>query len=155
MRLRPTWDVFFLEVAEAWAARSKDPTTRVGAIVVNADRVQVAQGYNGFPRGVVDDPVRWELRDEKLAWTVHAEANAIANAARVGAPTAGATLYVTPVFPCLDCAKLLVQAGIRRVVTDGRVWAAPGHDHRKAEAVLREGGVALDWFVTSSKMEDA
>lgn len=140
---RRTWNEYFIEMARLVASRSRDPGTQVGAVLVTADHVIVSTGYNGFPRGVTDlDPARYADRDEKLLWTCHAEENAIFNAARVGATTRGTTLFTTPLFPCVRCARAVVQAGVLRVVAAGRPWPDPaGDDGRRALAVLREGGV--------------
>lgn len=110
----------FLPVARALAALSKDPSTQVGALLLDEDCNVLSTGYNGFPRGVADTPGRLQERATKLTLIAHAEANAIAQAARVGASTLGSTLLVTELHPCADCAKLIVQAGIRRVYAPRR-----------------------------------
>jgi dCMP deaminase len=110
-----SWDWYFAEIAEVVSSRSRDPSTRVGAVIVK-DRAIISTGYNGFPRGVNDNvPERYD-RPEKYWWTVHAEENSIFNAGRSGISTAGATMYVVPLHPCVDCAKAIVQSGIREVV---------------------------------------
>lgn len=108
------------------AKHSKDPRTQVGAAIVDHRGVVRATGWNGFPRGVNDDPARYADREIKLKLVVHAEANAIANAAAVGVPLEGCGLIVTK-FPCHECAKLIIQSGIKKVVapspdSDG-LWA--------------------------------
>ena len=108
------WDLRFLRLADHIAQWSKDPSTKVGAVIVDDQRRVLGMGYNGFARGVSDTPERLDDRDTKLRFVVHAEVNAILNA--VG-PVAGCTLYTTPMFTCGDCAKVVVQAGIRRVVS--------------------------------------
>lgn len=109
------WDVRFLELAKHISSWSKDPSTQVGAVAVK-DRRILATGYNGFPRGVADLPGRLENRNEKYLRTVHAEANAIAQAAKNAISLADADIYVWPFIPCSSCCTLLIQAGIRRVV---------------------------------------
>lgn len=109
------WDSRFLELAEHVAGWSKDPSTKVGAVIVDGKRRVRGLGYNGFPRGVVDAPERYEDRQLKYPRVVHAEANAILNS--VGS-VEGCTLYVAPLPPCAECAKLIIQAGIRRAVFD-------------------------------------
>ena len=112
-----TWDEYFMGVALLSAKRSKDPSTQVGACVVNQDKRIVGIGYNGFPRGCSDDIFPWgkgndnELNN-KYPYVVHAEANAILNSS---GNIKGATVYVT-LFPCNECAKLLIQSGIKHVV---------------------------------------
>lgn len=113
-----TFDELFMNVAHTVAAKSKDPSTKVGCVIVGPDNEPRSFGWNGFPRGVEDKPERME-RPIKYDWTVHAEANAIANAARVGIPLKGARLYCTH-FCCKDCAGLVIQAGIVEVVYDAK-----------------------------------
>lgn len=109
------WDEYFLHLAQVVATRSKDPSTQVGAIIVQ-DRTIVATGYNGFPRGVCDDiPERYD-RPLKYTWMCHAEENALMNAAREGIKVEGGTIYVTPLSPCMKCARGIIQSGIKEVV---------------------------------------
>lgn len=117
----------FIGIAKAVSAMSKDPSTKVGALIVGPALEIRAQGWNGFPRGVVDSAERLNDRPTKYRYVVHAEANAIANAARSGVSTDGCSMLVTELHPCNECAKLIIQAGIRTVYAplpdvDGR-WA--------------------------------
>ena len=108
----------FMELAYARARFSKDTSTKVGAIIIGPSGEDRSSGYNGAPRGCrADEPgdARGD-RPEKYFWFSHAELNAITNAARVGVPLEGCTIYVTHP-PCMDCARAIVQAGIKRVVT--------------------------------------
>ena len=106
------WDEDFLLMSERWGQlKSKDPSTKVGALVVR-ERVVVGMGYNGFPRGVEDRPELLADRQAKYLRVVHAEANAIIQA---GNKCEGATLYAS-MHPCHECSKLIIQAGIMRVV---------------------------------------
>jgi dCMP deaminase len=112
------WDRRYLELAKYVAQNwSKDPSTKVGAIVVNHDYQQEFIGFNGFPRGVQDLPERYADREMKLKLIVHAEANAIRKA---GCLAKGAVLYVWPSFAlppvCNECAKLVIQTGIKEIV---------------------------------------
>ena len=109
----------FMGLAYARAQFSKDTSTKVGAVIVGPAGEDRASGYNGAPRGCgADEPgdPRGTGRPEKYFWFSHAELNAITNAARVGVPLEGCTIYVTHP-PCMDCARAIVQAGIKRVVT--------------------------------------
>jgi dCMP deaminase len=110
------WDEYFMGVALLSAMRSKDPGTQVGACIVNEKKRIVGIGYNGFPIGVQDDKFPWnndgEWLDNKYPYVVHAEPNAILNAT---VPLDGSTLYVT-LFPCNECAKLIIQSGIKHIV---------------------------------------
>ena len=109
------WDQRFLALAEHIAAWSKDPSTKVGCVVVGADREIRSTGFNGFPRGIEDDPGRLENREKKYPLICHAEENAIMHAARIGMPLKGCSAYVTwP--PCTRCARSLIQAGVAEVV---------------------------------------
>lgn len=112
---RRSWDHYFLDIAEATATRSKDTSAQVGAVLVR-DRQVLATGYNGFPSGVNDAVPERHERPAKYMWTVHAEVNAILQAGKHGISTDKATLYVNPLSPCLNCAKAIVQAGVREVV---------------------------------------
>jgi len=107
------WHRRFIALAEHVATWSKDPSTQVGCILVDDHRRVVGMGYNGFPRGVSDERERYEDRPTKYLMVQHAEANAILNA--VG-KTEGSTAYVTH-HPCSTCAGLLIQAGVRAVIT--------------------------------------
>jgi dCMP deaminase len=108
------WHRRFMALADHIATWSKDPSTQVGCILVDDHRRVVGMGYNGFPRGVSDDLKRYEDRPTKYLMVQHAEANAVLNA--VG-KTEGATAYVTH-HPCSTCAGLLIQAGVKSVITN-------------------------------------
>lgn len=105
----------FLPVAQSLASLSKDPSTKVGCLVIDDDGNILSTGFNGFPRGVMDLPERYERREVKCGLICHAESNAIAQAARNGVKLYGSTLLVTKLYPCSQCARLIVQAGIFRV----------------------------------------
>lgn len=103
----------FLPVARAMASMSKDPSTKVGAIAVHDDGRLLSTGYNGFPRGVRDDPERYADRAIKYPMVCHAESNVITAAARQ--ILLGSSLVVTEMYPCNECAKQIIQAGFARV----------------------------------------
>lgn len=111
-----TWDEYFMSVAYLSSLRSKDPNTKVGACIVNTSNRIIGVGYNGFPNGCSDSSFPWEREggflDTKYAYVVHAEVNAILNAT---VPVVNATLYAT-LFPCNECAKHIIQSGIKEVV---------------------------------------
>jgi dCMP deaminase len=115
MERNERWDRRFLRLAKEVSRWSRDPSSRVGAIAVR-DRRVLATGYNGLPRGVVDSPERLENRELKYQMTAHAETNALAAAAHSGVSLAGSTIYIWPYHPCSNCAGLLINAGIERVV---------------------------------------
>ena len=109
------WDRRFLDLANFIAGWSKDPSTKVGAVIVRPDRTVASMGYNGFPRGVLDHEERYADREQKYAMVVHAENNALINSRE---SLEGYTLYVTPLPPCTQCAAAIIQRGIARVVVD-------------------------------------
>ena len=110
------WDQRYLNLAKEVASWSKDPSTHVGAVAVGEHGQVLSQGYNGFPRGISDNPERLENRELKYRYIVHAEMNAIYNASFSGVSLAGATMYIHGLPCCSDCAKGLLQVGIKRVV---------------------------------------
>lgn len=114
-----TWDEYFMGVAALSAMRSKDPHTQVGACIVSDDNKILSMGYNGFPIGCSDDTFPWEREGEELdtkyLYVTHSELNAILNYR--GGSLEGAKLYVT-LFPCNECAKAIIQAGIKTIVYD-------------------------------------
>jgi dCMP deaminase len=128
----PKWDKRFLDVAKNEIATwSKDPRSKLGAVAV-IDRRIVATGYNGFPEGFPDDEELYNDREIKLKYVVHAEENAIYNAARNGVSLKGATLFVDGIATCSECAKAVIQSGIKRVVMRYKPmkskWAASFED---------------------------
>jgi len=108
------WDQRFLRIAHEVSSWSRDPGTTVGCVLVKNRRI-LSTGYNGFPVGLSDSLDLYQDREYKLAVTVHAEANAIINAAKNGAVTDGSTAYVT-FPPCSQCAAALIQAGVSEVI---------------------------------------
>jgi len=109
---------YFLRRAKILSLKSKDPSTKIGAIIVNPFfNATISEGYNGFPRRVSDSAARLTDRPTKYLLTVHAETNAIFNAARVGMKTLGADIYVSGLPPCSECSKAIIQAGINRVIS--------------------------------------
>lgn len=112
-----SWDEYFMGIASLSALRSKDPSTQVGACVVDQDHKVVSIGYNGMPRRIDDDVLPWghgEGLESKYLYVCHAEFNAILNT-RNGSALNGCSIYVT-LFPCNECAKAIIQVGIREVV---------------------------------------
>ena len=114
-----SWDEYFMGVALLSGMRSKDPNTQVGACIVSQDNKILSMGYNGFPKGCDDDEFPWGTAPDPLYdkhnYVIHAEANAILNYRGSLKDMTGATVYVT-LFPCHECAKTLVQAGVGEVV---------------------------------------
>lgn len=112
-----SWDEYFMGIAELASLRSKDPNTKVGAVIVDREHKVVSIGYNGMPRGLDEEQLSWAKNDgldNKYLYVCHAELNAILNT-RNGSALKDCTLYVT-LFPCNECAKAIIQAGIKEIV---------------------------------------
>jgi dCMP deaminase len=107
------WDKRFLELAKLVSSWSKDPSTKVGAVIVDDQNIIVSVGFNGFPKGIQDDD-RLNHRDSKYQIIVHAENNALMFAKR---PLNDCTIYTYPFMPCPRCAGMIIQSGIKRIVT--------------------------------------
>lgn len=141
------WVTYFMNIANVVASKSKDPSTKVGAIVVDTESKRIlATGYNGFPTGVEETPERWE-RPCKYDYVVHAEANCIAAAARFGIYLSGSTLFVT-MHPCVDCAKHIAASGIKNIFyieaelkqKNDREWI---NHLNNAKSILAESNITL------------
>lgn len=119
-----SWDEYFMGVAKLSGMRSKDPNSQVGACIVSSDNKILSMGYNGFPRGCSDEDYPWaregESLETKYVYVVHSELNAILN--YKGTSLEGAKLYVS-LFPCNECAKAIIQSGIKTVVYDSDKYA--------------------------------
>jgi len=112
------WDQRYLALAKEVSTWSKDPSTQVGAVTVGSKKEVLSQGFNGFPRGINDSDERYNDRDTKYKLVVHAEMNAIYNATYSGTSLDGATLYVYGLPICSECAKGIIQVGIKKVVVE-------------------------------------
>lgn len=136
-----SWDEYFMGVAMLSCMRSKDPNTKVGACIVNAKKRIVGIGYNGLPVGCSDDEFPWERQggflETKYPFVVHAEPNAILNATT---SLENATIYVT-LFPCHECAKLIIQSGIKEIVYLDDKYDGTDSD-KASKMMLKSAGVA-------------
>jgi dCMP deaminase len=141
------WDLRFLGLAEYIGTWSKDRSTRLGCVIVGPHKEIRTTGYNGFPRGVADDLDDRHERPLKYKWTEHAERNAIFNAARAGISIDDCTMYV-PWFPCMECARAIVQSGIATLVAYRPDMSNPtwGEDFRLSEALFEEAGVKVRFY---------
>lgn len=150
----PSWDTYYLNICRNVAARSKDPNTQIGCVIVGPAREIRSTGYNSFPRGIRDDvPERLE-RPAKYLWMEHAERNAIYNAARAGTSVDGCSIYVE-IMPCMDCARAIVQAGIKEVVISRermRRYASEFYDEhfKDVEVLFQEADVKITQVATDS-----
>jgi len=113
--LRSKWDLRFLFLCKVIGNWSKDPRRKVGSVIVREDKTIVSLGFNGFPHGVVDYEERYNDRKIKLDMIVHAEANAILKASSENLKNC--ILYSYPLFPCNECTKMIIQTGIKQVVS--------------------------------------
>lgn len=137
----PDWQSHLMGAARYHATKSKD-STKVGALLVGPNNETLLTAFNGPPMGVRDLPERRDTRPEKYLWVSHAEANLIAFAARRGIQTEGLSVYVTHMC-CANCAKTLIQAGIRRVFVGDGVTAMPAAEFDVARIMFREAGVSV------------
>jgi dCMP deaminase len=133
------WDLRFLEMARNAAGWSKDPSTKVGSIIVDDDKRVISVGYNGFPKGVNDDE-RLDNREEKYKVIVHAERNALLFANK---NVEGCHIYTYPFMPCSVCAGMVIQAGIKRVVTVRNKNSRWQQDFEVSRGLLYESGIIL------------
>jgi len=113
------WDEYFFDICDVVRRKSKDKSTKVGCVIVGEDNGIRSTGYNGFPRGVNDDIDKRYERPLKYKFMEHSERNAIFFAAKTGIPLKNCRLYGTQ-FPCVDCARAIIQVGIKEVIIDGR-----------------------------------
>lgn len=136
-------DKEYMAIAELTATNSKDRSTKTGCVIVSYDHIVRAVGFNSFPKGVTDTEVR-HLRPEKYHWTEHAERNAIYDAARRGVSLDGCTAYVNW-YPCIDCARALVQVGVTSVVCRPVNMDHPKYaeDFKRAATMFSEAGVSV------------
>lgn len=146
-----SWDEYFMGVAMLSAMRSKDPNTQVGACIVNSEKKIVGVGYNGFPIGCSDEDLPWaregEWLETKYPYVCHAELNAILNS--IGGSLKGCTLYVA-LFPCNECAKAIIQSGIKKVVYLSDKYK--DSDGTKAsKEMFRQAGVEFTQMESSGK----
>ena len=146
-----TWDEYFMGIAVLSSLRSKDPNTQVGACIVSPDKKIIGVGYNGFPTGCSDDELPWEREGDwintKYPYVCHAELNAILNSPI--SSLKGATLYVA-LFPCNECAKAIIQTGIKKVIYLSDKYAES--DQTKAsKMMLQSAGVGFEKLQTGRK----
>ena len=153
------WDELFIMQAAVFAQKSKDPSTKVGCVIVGDDNAVLSMGFNGFPRGINElDKRRWK-RPEKYHWVEHAERNAIYNAARNGINLNGARLYLNwePRGICADCTRALIQVGIKEVIGPDKPFPGKGagkhYSIEHAELMLEEAGVRIK-IIPMSQLED-
>lgn len=142
---RPNWDEFYLQFADLIASRSKDRSMKIGAVLVK-DNAVISMGYNGMPRSVNDDVEARHERPAKYYYFEHGERNSIYNAARVGTPTVGTTMYTQGV-PCADCSRAAIQAGVAKIVVywqaDDNIASRWKESCAAGREMLEEAGVEI------------
>ena len=149
-----SWDEYFMGVAKLSALRSKDPGTQVGACIVSSDNKILSMGYNGFPLGCDDDEFPWaregEENETKYPFVTHSELNAILNYR--GGSLEGSKIYVS-LFPCNECAKAIIQAGIKTVVYGCDKYASTA-SVLASKRMFRAAGVELvEYQATGRKIQ--
>lgn len=143
------WDCRFMEMARLVASWSKDPSSQVGAVIARG-KFLVSVGFNGLPQGIADTAERLENREIKYPIILHAEINAVLSARQ---DIRGCTLYVTPYMPCPQCAAVIVQAGVTRIVyapSDHERWGKP----LLSETMFREANIELSEFSSEACVDE-
>ena len=143
------WKEYFRNIAQQVKLKSKDINTQIGAVVVGEYNEIVSTGYNSFPRGIDDSILERQERPEKYYWFEHAERNALYNAALIGVSTKNCTMYLTCGIPCSDCARGIINSGIKKIVcekidtTKGTQWV----EHSKRSLMMfQESGVEVEYY---------
>ena len=144
------WTEYFLNLAEVVKLKSKDQSTQIGAVVVGEGKNVLSTGYNSFPRGLDDSLQERQERPEKYFWIEHAERNAIYNAALEGVSLKNSTIYLTSGLPCMDCARAIVNSGIK-IVWCKRVCTTKNKEkweesQMKSLQLLNECGVEICYY---------
>ena len=141
------WNYRYFRLAQETASWSKDPNRKVGAVIIG-DKGQIkSQGYNGFPRGIDDDIERYNDKIIKYKYVIHAEANAVYNALHNGTSVLGDTMYVTGLPVCHECAKAIIQVGIKKVYYDTPIDANPNWSEtgKLALEMFAEAGIICEF----------
>jgi dCMP deaminase len=140
------WDLRYLQLAKTIASWSKDPSSQIGAIAVGAKGQVLAQGYNGFPRGMVDSPQHYKNKTVKYARIVHAEMNMIFNASFNGGCLNGSSVYVSGLPTCSDCAKGLIQVGVKELIMPQQKIEDRWYDSwQRSKEYYKEAGLKYRW----------
>jgi dCMP deaminase len=142
------WSNRYLSLAKEVSTWSKDPSRKIGAVAVGSKGQILAQGYNGFPRGILDSPERYDDRPTKYRLVVHAEMNVIYNATFNGVSLDGASLFVYGLPVCSECAKGIIQVGIKSVniLTEGDIPEIWYESYNTSISVFEEAGVSHTWL---------
>jgi dCMP deaminase len=137
------WDLRFIELAKLVGSWSKDPSTKVGAVIIDKNNRIVSVGYNGFPKDIIDSQQRLQNREEKYKIIVHAEINAILFANK---SVEGCTLYTVPFEPCPRCAGLIIQTGISRIVAPKNNNTRWEEDFKISRQLFKEANIQVTYY---------
>jgi dCMP deaminase len=140
------WDKRFLELAEKASEWSKDPSGKIGAVAIGKKGQVLSTGYNGFPRGIEDSEERYNDRPTKYKYVVHAEMNAIYNATYNGVSLDEATMYIVGLPCCSECAKGLIQVGIKRVVMKAQIAERWAESWKLTEQLFNETNIEWEFI---------
>ena len=145
-----TWRNRYLDLAQHISTWSKDPSRQIGAVAVGSKGQILAQGFNGFPRGIADTHERLHNREEKYKFVVHAEMNVIYNASFGGIPLDGAELYVYGLPVCNECAKGIIQVGIKHIYilthSEQEIPEIWQQSWKRTKSMLEEAGIGFTWI---------
>lgn len=144
------WTEYFLSLAEVVKEKSKDKNTHIGAVIVGRGNAVLSTGYNSFPRGINDFDESRQERPEKYFWMVHAEMNAIINAARIGVSTTDTIMYLTCGIPCTNCGKAIINAGIKEIyckkedtTVNRKKW---DEEAKRTLEMFGEAGIVVNYY---------
>ena len=145
------WDYRYLDLAEHIATWSKDPSRQIGAVAIGDKGQVLAQGYNGFPRKILDSTERYTNREKKYKFVVHAEMNCIYNAGFNGVSLDGSTMYVTGLPTCSNCALGVIQVGVKRVVMRADVDERWHDSWSLTKQLFQEAGVKYELIAEAER----
>jgi dCMP deaminase len=150
------WDDRFMRMAIEISQWSKDPSKKIGAVAVGENYRVLSTGYNGFPRSIEDSANRLNDRNQKYKYVVHAEQNCIYNACLNGISLAGASLYVYGLPVCSECAKGVIQVGIKKVIIDEKTFDMPkwNESFELSKQLFSEAGVEIKYVNVSQSMDE-
>ena len=140
------WKKRFLKLSKEISTWSKDPSTKVGALIISEDRNIISTGYNGFPRNIEDTEERLNNRELKYKFILHAEMNCILNALYNGRSVKDCILFVHGLPPCSECTKSIIQAGIKKVITDSKATDNWKESLKLSLEMLKEANVDIEFI---------
>ena len=140
------WKKRFLKLSKEISEWSKDPSTKVGALIISEDRNIISTGYNGFPRGIEDTEERLNNRELKYQFILHAEMKCILNALYNGRSVKDCILFVHGLPPCSECTKSIIQAGIKKVITDSKATDNWKESLKLSLEMLKEANVEIEFI---------